>query len=608
MDKLDGKSLDLIKENINQLQNLFPEVVSEGKVDFDKLRVLLGGDEGIEEEQYELTWHGKRKALKLAQTPSTGTLRPDKETSKDWENTKNIYIEGDNLEVLKLLQKSYFGQVKLIYIDPPYNTGKDFVYEDDFRDNISNYKKITKQWTKANPETHGRYHTNWLNMMYPRLKLARNFLREDGVIFISIDDTELASLRKICDEIFGEENFLATVIWERAYAPVNLKKHFSESHDFIVVYAKNIQQAVCNGLKRDEEGLSRYKNPDNDPRGPWKAGDLSVGPVVPEKVYEITTPSGRKVLPPAGYCWRLTKERFEEYVKDNRIWFGEDGNNVPAIKRFLSEVKDTVTPMTIWKYEDVGHSQEAKQELKKLFDNRSYFDYPKPVKLIKRMLELYTLPDTEDIVMDFFSGSATTAHAVMEMNAEDGGNRRFILVQLPELTKENSDAYKDGYRTISEIGIERIRRAGERIQETTEHSVDTGFKVFRLDSSNIKAWDPHAEDLEGTLLDLLDNIKSDRTTEDVLYEIILKIGLPLTVPIAEISSQNGTFYKVDDGEVFVCLEDSIRLEFVQEMIQTIERGKKPKFIFKETGFPDDSTKTNIIQILKKHEIKDISCI
>jgi adenine-specific DNA-methyltransferase len=609
MEKLDGKSMDLVKTNIEALKQLFPEVVTEGKIDFEKLKLVLGEEIEKRNERYEFTWHGKTQAMKLAQTPSTGTLRPDKESSKNWDTTENLYIEGDNLEVLKLLQKSYFGKIKLIYIDPPYNTGKDFVYKDDFRDNIKNYKEITAQMTKANTETSGRFHTDWLNMIYPRLKLARNLLREDGVIFISIDDTEVANLKKIADEIFGEENFIANVIWERAYSPVNLKKHFSENHDFIICYAKNKEKLICNGLRRDAESLSRYKNPDNDPRGPWKAGDLSVGPVVPEKVYEITTPSGRKVWPPAGYCWRLSKDRFEEFVRDNRIWFGEDGNNVPAIKRFLSEVKDSITPLTIWKYTDVGHTQEAKQEVKKLFDDKAYFDYPKPIKLIKRMLELYTNIDTEDIILDFFSGSATTAHAVMQLNAEDGGNRKFIMIQLPELMDEKSEAYKAGYRNICEIGKERIRRAGDKIvEETGKTDLDIGFKVFKLDSSNVKPWDPDFTNLEQTLFDLQDNIKEDRTKEDLLYEIIIKIGLPLTTPIEEIDYNSKTIYNVGLGSVLLCLEDEIDLDVVHEMMKHQSEHMTPKVIFKESGFINDSVKTNAMQTLKKNGITDVRSV
>jgi adenine-specific DNA-methyltransferase len=349
-------------------------------------------------------------------------------------------------------------------IDPPYNTGKDFVYRDDFHDSLENYKRITGQIDgngkpiSTNTETSGRYHTDWLNMMYPRLRLARNLLKDDGVIFISIDDNEAHNLRKICDEVFGEDNFISEIVWERSYAPINMVKHFSKSHDYILCYAMNIENLVCNGLQRPESTNAKYGNPDNDPRGLWRTDNLSVGPVVEEKVYEIITPSGRKCLPPKGRCWLYTRERYEEMVKDNRIWFGEDGNNVPAPKRFLSEVKQGLTPMTIWKYGEVGHTQDSMRELRNIFDGEKVFDYSKPVKLMMQILQLYTNSDSNDIVLDFFSGSATTAHAVMQLNAEDGGNRKFIMVQLPEPTDEKSDAYKAGFMNICEIGKERIRR------------------------------------------------------------------------------------------------------------------------------------------------------
>lgn len=430
------------------------------------------------------TWEGKSEILKVTKMKPIGVLQPDKASSKNWDTTENLYIEGDNLEVLKLLQKAYFGKIKMIYIDPPYNTGKDFVYKDDFRDNIKNYKEITQQTTKANTETSGRFHTDWLNMMYPRLKLARNLLREDEVIFISIDDTEVSNLKKICDEIFGEVNFITIFIWQRAFAPVNMNKFASRNHDFVLCYAKQIDFLSWYGLPRSQEADTRYSNPDNDPCGPWTSGDLSVGSPVPEKIYEIATPSGRVVYPPKGYCWRVTKERFAELLADNRIWFGKDGDSVPRLKRFLSEVKSTITPLTVWTHQEVSHSQDAKKELKELFEDQSVMDYPKPVKLMKRILELSTREN--DIILDFFSGSATIAHAVMQLNAEDGGNRKFIMVQLPEKTDETSDAYKAGYKNICEIGKERIRRAGEKIiRETRKTDLDIGFKVFKLDSSNI---------------------------------------------------------------------------------------------------------------------------
>ena len=609
MQELNGTSKDIVSENIEKLKELFPEVFSEGEIVFEKLEEELGKFTSKESERYNFTWAGKSEAKKIAQTPSTGTLRPCREESKNWDTTQNLYIEGDNLEALKLLQKSYYKQVKMIYIDPPYNTGKDFVYKDNFHDNIKNYLEITGQVDSegnklsTNSDTNGRYHSDWLSMMYPRLKLARNLLKDDGVIFISIDDNEVGNLRKVCDEIFGEDNFVAQPIWERAYSPVNLKRHFSENHDFIIVYAKNLEKLVCNGLPQTEELLNRYKNPDNDPRGLWKSSDFSVGPVVQEKVYEITTPSGRKVLPPDGRCWLLTKDRFEEFLNDNRIWFGESGNNVPSTKRFLSEVKDRITPMTIWKYQDVGHSQEAAQSLKKLFDGVAYFDYPKPIGLVKRTLELYS--QKNDVILDFFSGSATTAHAVMQLNAEDEGNRKFIMVQLPETTGNEK------YRSICEIGKERIRRAGEKIiadnSDKDLSNLDIGFKVLKLDSSNIKAWDSNFENVEGSLLDAVENIKSDRSSEDLLYEILLKYGLDLTLPIEEKEMNGKKVFVIGYGALVACLDDDITIPTVEAIakLKVDYQSEIMRVVFKDASFKDAVVKTNAYQILKQFGIDEV---
>ena len=641
MTQLNGKSMNIIEQNIEKLKEIFPEVFSEGKIDFSKLEEELGTFKDDENERYNFTWNGKSEAKKIALTPSTGTLRPCKDESKDWDTTQNLYIEGDNLEVLKLLQKSYHKKVKMIYIDPPYNTGKDFVYKDNFRDNIKNYLEITGQVDSdgnklsTNSETSGRYHSDWLNMMYPRLKLARNLLKDDGVIFISIDDNEVANLRKLCDEIFGEDNFVADIIWERAFSPVNLKKHFSENHDFIIAYAKNIEHLNCNGLLRDEKSLNGYKNPDNDLRGLWTSGDLSVGPAIADNIYEIITPSGRIVTPPNGYSWRLNKTRFAEFISDNRIWFGEKGDSVPRIKRFLSEVKNTITPMTIWNYKDVGHSQDAKQRLKQLFDDKSYFDYPKPVTLINRILELYS--DKNDLIFDFFSGSATTAHAIMKLNSEDDGNRKFICVQLPETTDEKSEAFKAGYKNICEIGKERIRRAGEQILNQVQndntkdrllrHSVldteskklDIGFKVLKLDSSNIKSWDSDflTEGAEGTrklqanLLDAIDNIKSDRTENDLVYEILLKYGLDLTLPIEELNINGKKIYSIGFGSLVCCLDNDIDTDTVEKIAELKKQFEADyglesmRVVFKDSSFKNSVVKTNALQILKQNGIDEV---
>ena len=608
---LAGESLNLTEYNLEKMKELFPEVFEEGKIDFDKLRLLLGDEVDDNEERYEFTWHGKSNAIRIAQTPSTGTLIPDKESSKNWDDTENLYIEGDNLEVLKLLQKSYFGKVKMIYIDPPYNTGKDFVYHDDFRDNIANYKEITSQTTKANPETNGRYHTDWLNMMYPRLKLARNLLREDGVIFISIDDNEVGNLRKLCDEIFGENNLISQVIWQRAFSPVNMNRFFSSNHDHILVYAKNKESIENFGLPRSQESNSRYSNPDNDKRGLWTSGDFSVGPAIESKIYPIITPSGKSIYPPSGRCWRVTKERFEELKDDNRVWFGENGDNVPRLKRFLSEVQDKNVPLTVWTYEEVGHSQSAKKELNNLFDGKAVMDYPKSLKLLERIIQLND--DENSIILDFFSGSSTTAHGVLNLNSIDGKKRKFIMVQLPELTDEKSEAYKAGYKNICEIGKERIRRAGDKIVSENKdkegiENLDIGFKVFKLDSSNLKSWDSSIDNLEQNLLDMESNLKKDRTNEDLLYEILLKSGIELTAKIEEIKVGYNTLYNIGQGALLACLDDKI----TQDVIDEIPKHKSPfmdtKVIFKEAGFMSDAAKINAVQNLKQFKIEDVRSV
>ncbi|NLM69204.1 MAG: site-specific DNA-methyltransferase [Firmicutes bacterium] len=403
----------------------------------------------------ELVWSGKQEAVQAAETPCQKVLCPVIEDSVNWDATENLYIEGDNLDALKLLLPHYEKRIKLIYIDPPYNTGsRDLIYRD------------------------GMLRCEWLSFMYPRLKLLHKFLADDGVIFISIDDHEVGHLRCLCDEIFGSTNFITQIVWERAYAPVSLKKHFSKNHDHIVVYAKKRDLLVCNGLERTPESNKRYRNPDNDPRGPWQSDNLTVGPAVPEKCYPITTPKGKVVYPPHGRCWLFTEKRFRELMADNRIWFGKNGNSVPRLKRFLSEVQNRMTPKTIWRYTEVGHSQQAKRELKELFDGLTCFDYPKPVDLIKRILKLYT--QSNSIVLDCFSGSATTAHAVMALNAEDGGCRRYIMIQIPEPVPENSPAYQGGFTNICEIGRARIKKAAEQIKKETAADIDYGFRVLRV--------------------------------------------------------------------------------------------------------------------------------
>lgn len=501
MDRINPTTKNLADEKFQWLVEKFPEAVTESYDADGKLVRAIDRDKLMQEishyvvdgpkERYQFTWPGKRDAILTANAPIAKVLRPCKEESVDFDTTENLYIEGDNLDVLKMLRETYLGKVKMIYIDPPYNTGNDFVYEDDFARNIDDYIENSGQYDEKgnrivkNIETNGHFHTDWLNMIYSRLKIAKDLLSDDGVIFISIDDGELANLITVCNEIWGERNFISTIIWERAYAPVNLKKHFSVSHDYIICYTRNITNCICNGLPRGKGTNTPYGNPDNDPRGLWRSDNLSVGPAIPKKVYEIITPSGRSVLPPAGRCWLYTKEKFAQMIKENRIWFGKSGSNVPSIKRFLSEVKNTITPMSVWHYTEVGHSQDAAKSLKKLFDDKSVFSYPKPTELIKRCLELYSNRDS--LILDFFSGSATTAHATMQLNAEDGGHRKFIMVQLPEVCGEDTEAHKAGYKNICEIGKERIRRAGKKIKADLEASISAAqSKLDKLNESTTK--------------------------------------------------------------------------------------------------------------------------
>lgn len=604
------ESVDMTAKNIEKIGELFPNCITETKdengkmkkaVNFDLLRQMLSGDVVEGDEAYEFTWVGKKATIVEANKPIRKTLRPCKEESVNWDTTENLYIEGDNLEVLKLLQESYLGKVKMIYIDPPYNTGNDFIYRDDFKQNADDYEEELGVYDEddnklfKNTDSNGRFHSDWCSMIYSRLMLARNLLSDDGVIFISIDDNEQENLKKICDEVFGAQNFLAQVIWERAYSPINLMKHFSPSHDYILVYASNIESTECNGIKRSDEANDRYSNPDNDPRGVWKASDLSVGPAVQENIYTITTPSGREVKPPAGRSWRLSRKAFRERLDDNRIWFGPDGNNVPAMKRFLSELRKTgVTPMTIWKHTEVDHSQGATQKLAKLFEGKKYFDYPKPVTLIQRCIELYSSSDT--IILDFFSGSATTAHAVMQLNAEDGGNRKFIMVQLPEQTDEKSEAYKAGYKNICEIGKERIRRAAKKIAEENPNAkFDGGFRVFKLDESNMKDVYFAPADYNQNSLDKMEsNIKDDRTDMDLLFGCLLEWGLPLSLPYTSEQIGDYTVHTYNNGDLIACFDKNIP----DEVVKAIAKRKPLRAVFRDSSFANSPAKINVTEVFK----------
>ena len=574
-------------------------------VDFDKLRQLLSSDivEG-NEERYQFTWPDKRKAILAANAPISATLRPCPEESVNFDTTQNLYIEGDNLDVLKCLKETYLHKVKMIYIDPPYNTGNDFVYEDDFAESAAEYLANSGQFDEqgnrlvTNTESNGRFHTDWLNMIYPRLKVARDLLTEDGVIFISIDDNEVENLRKVCDEIFGESNFIATLVWERAYSPKNDAKYISNSHDYVLMYAKSAANFVIGRLERTAEANARYSNPDNDPRGVWKPSDMSVKTYNAECDYAITTPSGRVVEPPAGRCWRLSRNAFRERLQDNRIWFGSDGNSVPCIKRFITELKhDGMAPTSILFYKDVGHSQEGAQEVVSLFGDKGVFDGPKPVRLLERLITLANLKE-DSIVLDFFSGSATTAHAVMKKNAEKAKHSRFIMVQLPE---EVSDKKKDqGYKNICEIGKERIRRAGAKIKAdsplTTQH-LDTGFRVLKLDSSNMK--DVFYSPKETSQLELfryVDNVKDDRTSEDLLFQVMLELGATLDSKIEESEVDGKTIYNVADGYLVACFDQEVS----DEVVTAIAKMQPTYAVLRDTSLVDDATATNFEQIFKTY--------
>ncbi len=614
------QSMNITEDNICKLKSLFPEAFNEDGIDFDVLKQLLGKNIDDKEERYGLNWHGKRQARQLALTPSSGTLRPCKDESVDWYNSKNLMIEGDNLEVLKLLQKSYSGKVKLIYIDPPYNTGKDFVYPDNFQDNMKNYLEITGQIENgkkisSNIEKGGRFHTNWLNMIFPRLHLARNLLTEDGVIFISMDDSEIDNLKKICSEIFGDDNFIANIVWQKKYSPQNDATYFSDMHDHILVYAKNAKLAKnqekgwsIDLLPRTDSQNKAYKNYDNDPRGEWKAGDLSVKTYSKANDYEITTPSGRIVSPPAGTCWRVSQERFEELVNDNRIWFGQDGNNVPAIKRFLSDVQDGIVPTTWWTYQEVGHNQEGKQELKKIMKGDDiFFDTPKPVKLIKRILDLATNKDKNAIVLDFFAGSGTTAQAVMEKNLEDNGSRRFILVQLPEPIESIK------YKTIAKITAERIRKAGVNIKSLSNSNIlDTGFRLFSLDTSNIIPWDGHKNSLFQQLENYASPIKQGRNEADLLIELMLKRGIDLSVNIESRQFDGMTVSCVDGGKLITCFASKIPASSVEELTKgiidwhkSLKAGKDSVCYFLDDAFENNVAKTNLCAILEQYGLTNL---
>lgn len=611
MDRMDGLSMNIEQTNLEKLRTVFPECVSEGKLDIDKLLSLCGEYIDNDFEKYKFEWKGKADCLRLAQKRSTGTLRPCMEESVDWDTTQNLYIEGDNLEVLKLLQTAYYRKVKMIYIDPPYNTGNDFVYADDFADPMTRYKEVTQQTTKSNPETMGRYHTNWLNMMYPRLRLAANLLRDDGVIFISIDDVEIDSLKKLCNEIFGEENFVAQFIWQSRQNKDNRNiTGVSIDHEYVVCYTKQFGHRVFRGTDRKTE---QYKNPDNDPRGPWTSANmvgLATADARPNLHYDLINPAdGRNYgCPEKG--WRYDRNTMNRLIQEGRIIWPDNPEGRPRKKSFLNELSDNLPGFSSI-FNTGIYTNTATKEIGGLF-NRYLFDFPKPVEIIKQLIS--QVSNTDDIILDFFSGSATTAHAVMQLNAEDGGNRRFILVQLPELCDEKSEAYKAGYTNICEIGKERIRRAGKKILE--EHTqvtmeegkqpLDVGFRVFKLDTSNLKTWD--ATPIEDEQLDLLyqrmnsmiHRVKPERTDLDMIYEIMLKLGVPLTYSVTPFSINNKAVYGVgNDCLLLVCLAEDVQPEDVEQMAEYAPA----KIIISRDSFADDTAMANAYYILRDHGIE-----
>lgn len=627
--QVDGKTPQFRTELARQLEDLVPEAIADGKVDVAKLKELLQEDAGDTNERFGLFWPGKKRAMRAAQDPTTATLKPAKELSKDWDTTQNIFIEGDNLEVLKVLQKQYHNAIKMIYIDPPYNTGKDFVYPDNFKEGLQNYLEFSKQVDEGNKkistntETVGRYHSNWLNMMYPRLKLARNLLTDDGVIFISISDEESAHLKKICDEIYGEQNFIGTVVWNSTKSVTNTAL-ISVSHTYNLIYARNLDHFIKNRsdfrLQDSNEGFS---NPDNDPRGPWKADPFQVGGWRPNQQYEVVNPNtGQSYLPNPGSSWKNDYTKFQELLKDKRIVFGASGNAGPQRKRFLSEALERGrVSKTLW--DNVSTTTNATQALKKIFDDNVYFDTPKPVDLISRMIELGGSRDT--IVLDFFSGSGTTAHAVMQLNAEDGGNRKHIQVQLPEPTDEKSEAYKAGYRKISDIARERINRAGEKIKtdfadklKERKIPLDVGYRTYKLSDTNFTKWQGSATADLGEVqrrLDLMrDSANDDASEADLLVEVMLKMGLPLTTRTTEQSVSGLTIHQVvhatndddtdtSEGAPVFYLNEHAK-PTLEQLRAVVTELTPSKLVILEDAFQgDNELKTNLTQTCKSYDVE-----
>ena len=614
---------DLVRENVERLKALFPQIVTDGKVDFDVLRQLLGDEVEEGEERYGLNWKGKRRARAFAMTPSLGTLRPAPEDSVDWDTTQNLMIEGDNLEVLKLLQKSYSGKVKLIYIDPPYNTGKDFVYPDNFQDNIKNYLELTGQAeggrkVSSNTEASGRFHTDWLNMMYPRLKLARNLLREDGALFVSCDDGEVENLRSLLNEIFGEESFVAQFVWRaRQFTDARANTNVSTDHEYILAYARESEFSL-RGIERDE---SKFSNPDNDPRGPWMSRSilgLATRDQRPNLHYDLIDPvTGRQFPPNPATGWRYSRERMTQLISEGRILFPSKDDGRPREKKFRSEMQsEFIAFRTVI---DGVYTADGTQEIRDIFGTE-VFSFPKPSELLRRIVE-QTVGEG-DLVVDFFAGSGTTGHAVMAQNSVDEGKRRYILVQLPEpLDVGNRDqgvaaTYCDELgkpRNIAELTKERLRRAATKIKaDNPMFGGDTGFRVFKLDISNIRAWNPNPADLEQTLFAHQDHLVDGRTESDLLYELLLKLGLDLCVPIEKRLIAGRDVHSVGGGVLMACLSKRITRDDVEPLAQGIvawheelQPAGDTTCVFRDSAFADDVAKTNLAAILEQHGIQNV---
>jgi len=632
-ENMKGTTLDIAAENRARLKQLFPTVFTETcndkgelteSIDFEKLKAELGTFSDLFEsrrERYGMEWPGKKEALHLIQTLSSATLKPCRSESVNFDTTQNLFIEGDNLEVLKLLQTSYYGKVKMIYIDPPYNTGKEFIYPDNFSESLETYLEYAglidgdgKKFS-TNTANEGRFHTKWLNMMYPRLYLARNLLRDDGVIFISIDDNEVSNLRKMCDEIFGEENFVANIVWQKKYAATNDAQGISVMHDHIIVYKKSdLYERVL--LPRTVEQNKPYKNDDGDGRGLWRSDNLLVKSFSNSGVYPIVNPETKKEYwPPEGSCWRASPETMKIWLSENRIFFGKYGQGAPQLKRYLNEVQDGRVPTTWWPFEDAGHNDAANKELKSLFESKAPFDTPKPSSLIMRMLQISTfaLDADDDIILDFFAGSATTAHAVLDLNKQDNGNRKFILVQLPEPCAPESEAFKAGYKTIADIGKERIRRVINKLNTEEEGKLDLdnagkqdrGFKVLKLDKSNFRQWqklEPSAstERILEQLTLHIDHIDTKATPEELLYEILLKAGFTLTGAIETKTISGKKLFSVSDGALLLCLEESVTKELIDAVIEL----NPQQFLCLDSAFHgNDQLKANAVQTFNAHNMQ-----